>query len=63
MNTENNTFDPGTLCSRKLWRIVAGEENNQALDERSLRKAVAELAERRHYLADLERLGKLERRH
>ncbi len=63
MPTHNTTFDPGELCSRKLWRIVAGQENNQALDEGSLQKAIAELAERRHYLAELERLGKLERRH
>lgn len=63
MTTHNTTFDPGALCSRKLWRIVAGQENHQALDEGSLQKAIAELAERRHYLAELERLGKLERRH
>ena len=42
---------------------MAGQESQQSLDEGSLQKAVAELAERRHYLAELERLGKLERRH
>jgi len=63
MTTHNTTFDPGALCSRKLWRIVAGQEDQQVLDEGSLQQAIAELAERRHYLAELERLGKLERRH
>lgn len=63
MTTQNNTFNPGEFCSRKLWRIVAGQENHQSFDEKSLQKAIAELAERRHYLAELERLGKLERRH
>ena len=63
MTSYNTTFDPCTLCSRKLWRMVAGQETNQALDEGSLQRAIAELAERRHYLAELERLGKLERRH
>ncbi|MEQ9395151.1 hypothetical protein [Haliea sp.] len=63
MTIHNTTFDPGEFCSRKLWRIVTGQESQQSLDKGSLQKAVAELAERRHYLAELERLGKLEHRH
>lgn len=63
MNTHNATFNPGALCSRKLWRLVAGQEQQPQLDEGSLRSAVAELAERRTYLTELERLGKLDPRH
>jgi hypothetical protein len=62
MNT-NTTFNPEALCSRKVWRIVAGHEHLPNLDEQGLRSAIEELAERRTYLIELERLGKLNARH
>lgn len=62
MTTNNNHFDPGQYCSRKLWQLVANEQE-QSVDRQALQKVIDELAERRHYLAELERLGKLSRQH
>jgi len=62
MNTQNtpcNTFNPSTLCSRKLWRIVAGKERTSHIDEQDLQRALQELSARRTYLTELNRLGKL----
>lgn len=58
MSTNNIQFNPGELCSRKLWQLIQSETNT-ALDQQLLREAVAELASRRHYLAELEHLGRL----
>ena len=52
-------FNPTELCSRKLWQLV-NTQSSDSINELELREAVAELASRRHYLADLQRLGKLE---
>lgn len=60
MNTGNTSFDASELCSRKLWQLVNGRE--QSVGERELQQAVRELANRRHYLRELQQLGKLERR-
>jgi hypothetical protein len=54
-------FNPRELCSRKLWQLVSAETEEQ-VGERQLREAVAELATRRHYLEQLQRIGVLEGR-
>ncbi len=59
MTRHNDDFDPRELCSRKLWQLVATEEG-AAVDKAALQQAVKELAQRRHYLEELQRLGKLE---
>jgi hypothetical protein len=53
-------FNPRELCSRKLWQLVSTETDEQ-VSERELREAVAELAKRRHYLEQLQQIGKLDR--
>lgn len=58
MNTGNRSFNATELCSRKLWQLVNNRE--QTIGERELRQAVHELTERRHYLQELQQLGKLE---
>tara|TARA_R110002110_G_scaffold91264_2_gene237491 strand:+ start:110928 stop:111119 length:192 start_codon:yes stop_codon:yes gene_type:complete len=57
MNTTE--FKPQELCSRKLWQLVTTREQ-QEFNERELREAIAELAARRRYLAELRKMGKLE---
>lgn len=54
MNTEK--FDPQALCSRKLWQLVSTETDEQ-VSERELMEAIAELANRRHYLEKLRQIG------
>ena len=54
MNTRK--FDPRELCSRKLWQLVSTETDEQ-VSERELREAIAELANRRHYLEQLQQIG------
>jgi hypothetical protein len=57
--TSGTTFNPQELCSRKLWDMVSTEsadENNRA----QLDAAIAELAQRRSYLSELEHIGKLD---
>lgn len=58
MNTVN--FNPRELCSRKLWQLVSTETAEQ-VSARELQEAIAELAARRHYLQQLQQLGKLEK--
>ena len=50
-----NQPNMGEFCSQKLWRIIS-EERDTSPDE--LEAAVRELAQRRHYLIELEKLGK-----
>ena len=55
---DSNEFDASALCSRKLWQLV----NDRAtcdIAEAQLQQAVQELTIRRHYLAELARIGKL----
>jgi hypothetical protein len=54
----NNDFNASELCSRKLWQIITdfGEKSTSVTE---LEAAIAELATRRHYLAELARMGKL----
>ena len=58
---DTQTFNMHEFCSRKLWEIVsadaAGDESGVSQEE--LLAAVRELAQRRHYLAELEKIGKL----
>jgi PleD family two-component response regulator len=49
-------FDPRELCSRKLWQLVS-TETDQQVSERELREAITELANRRHYLEQLQQIG------
>ncbi|MEM1114531.1 MAG: hypothetical protein AAGI11_21645 [Pseudomonadota bacterium] len=58
MNVDDRTFDPSEFCSRKLWQLV-NQSTDSGCSEDELREAIAELAERRHYLKELEELGKL----
>ncbi len=53
-----NHFDPRELCSRKLWELVSLRTPEQ-ITESQKREAISELATRRDYLSELERLGKL----
>ena len=54
---ETHTFKMHEFCSRKLWEIVSEPGEDNTPDE--LRAAIRELANRRHYLRELEQLGKL----
>lgn len=56
MNETTNTHMQ-EFCSQKLWEIVSQQETSTSPDE--LQAAIQELAERRHYLYELESLGKL----
>ena len=50
-------FDARDFCSRKLWQWVADDEHS--LEDDDLAQAVAELARRRRYLEELQKIGKL----
>jgi polyhydroxyalkanoate synthesis regulator phasin len=49
-------IDMQEFCSSKLWEMVSEDTRTSADD---LEAAIEELARRRHYLAELEQLGKL----
>ncbi len=53
---QTTDFDASELCSRKLWQLVSTETDEQ-VSERELREAIAELANRRHYLEQLQQIG------
>lgn len=55
---ETTQFDASQLCSRKLWQLV-NEGQAQKIANAELQQAVKELTVRRHYLAELARIGKL----
>ena len=55
---ETTQFDASQLCSRKLWQLVNDKESTPIQDA-ELQEAVNELTARRHYLAELARIGKL----
>jgi hypothetical protein len=61
MNTNVKTmdFNAQELCSRKLWQMV-NTSNDRQVGEDELREAIAELASRRRYLAQLRESGILE---
>lgn len=53
-----NRFNAQELCSRKLWELVKTKPGQQqAINEAELNEAIHELAERRHYLAELTEIG------
>ncbi len=53
-----NRFNAQELCSRKLWELVKSEPGPQPqINEAELHEAIQELAERRHYLAELAEIG------
>jgi len=54
---ETETFKMEEFCSRKLLEIVS-EDDGATPDE--LEAAIRELARRRHYLSELEQLGRLQ---
>ena len=56
---ESVDFNPEELCSRKLWQLVSAPAAGE-ISNRELSQAIAELARRRHYLEELEEMGKLE---
>ena len=58
MQQETQTFNMHEFSSRKLWEMVSDEHSESTPEE--LLAAVRELAQRRHYLTELERIGKLE---
>jgi hypothetical protein len=55
---QTTEFNASELCSRKLWQLVQNERDEN-IDQHQLQQAIAELASRRHYLAELARTGKL----
>ncbi|MFT5482299.1 MAG: hypothetical protein ACI9GW_000948 [Halieaceae bacterium] len=56
MNRLASQFNASELSSRKLWELVSGiDEQIPARTE--LEEAVQELAERRHYLNELQQIG------
>lgn len=55
---DNTEFNASELCSRKLWQMVNGSEEH-CVAESELQKAISELTTRKHYLAELARMGKL----
>lgn len=60
MTIQLNEFDASELCSRKLWQLVSSEKEAPVSGDQ-LQQAIEELTIRRHYLAELSRMGKLER--
>jgi hypothetical protein len=59
MNNTSN-FNATEICSKKLWDMVSGTSNSTSQEE--LAAAVRELANRRHYLSELEQLGVFDKR-
>ena len=56
MNTAR--INANELCSRKLWQLV-NTPAEEPISESELSEVIAELARRRHYLEELQELGKL----
>ena len=56
--SESVGFNPGELCSSKLWEIVRSETRRDG-SRAELEAAVEELCVRRHYLAEIEQLDEL----
>lgn len=58
MTIQTKQFNARELCSRKLWQIVSSE-TDAGTSRDQLQQALKELTTRRHYLAELSRMGKL----
>ena len=54
MHTQH-TFKAEEFCSTKLWELV--RHTPEAATAEDVQAAIAELAQRRHYLKELEKLG------
>ncbi len=61
MTTQTSGFNASELCSRKLWQLVTMPDE-ESISEKELQQAIEELATRRHYLEELQRIGKLRER-
>jgi hypothetical protein len=59
MTIETLGFNASELCSRKLWQLVNTTASSDDYSDSELQAAIAELATRRHYLAELAQIGKL----
>lgn len=59
MTIQTTEFNASELCSRKLWQLVNTDTRSDDEDF-LLQQAIQELMNRRHYLAELSRMGKLE---
>ncbi len=59
MTLQTLRFNASELCSRKLWQLVNADDDT-GMSATQLQEAVAELAARRRYLIELQRMGKLE---
>ena len=58
MNMNTTTFNARELCSRKLWQMVNTPADRE-VGETELQQAIDELAVRRHYLEELQEIGRL----
>ena len=58
MTMDTSRIIASELCSRKLWQLVSDPAPSEISDT-ELSRAIAELARRRHYLEELQELGKL----
>lgn len=58
MTVNGSNFDPREFCSRKLWQLV-NDTQSKGSNDPELQEAINELAARRHYLEELQELGKL----
>ena len=54
--SEIQHFNAAEFCSQKLWELVSGPHDDDT-SQSDLQAALAELADRRHYLSELEKLG------
>ena len=55
---ETVKFNAEELCSRKLWQLL-NTETDKNINDNELSEVIAELAKRRHYLEELQEIGKL----
>ena len=58
MNMNIVEFNAQELCSRKLWQLV-NTPTPKEIGENELKEAIEELASRRQYMEELQRIGKL----
>ena len=58
MQNTTTPFKAQDFCSRKLLQLVSDPQDTQ-MSDLELRSAIEELAQRRHYLEQLQQLGAL----
>jgi hypothetical protein len=59
---ETTRINASELCSRKLWQLV-NAQTGEDISDTELSEAIAELSRRRHYLQELQEMGKLGNQH